>query len=404
MAQEKPDSSPSEHTKARGRKDPSRYFRLSDPKSITIARPPQIKSLTRAVQRSSVQRSSSSPTRNYATAVASDADTPLLDYTEGNMTVPLSVAPRQGIPTDTIKRKRALSDKAGMVTVWNPNKVTKISTNNRGIASAGALRRNVSEPAFDIQEDDSLDVHEGLEGSLQIVEAQSTSSGVNEQNQELKTLHPERTKGTSAAPPITRTLKGRKVSKHVKIQRHDLLELLVKPVTRLHARPRFRREAGSEENIAEAVVRETETFLDILESRLPGLKNAKAFSRTFQFPANLDAKIAKGLKAAAAEIDPEEGFDEIEESGDDESNSIEVTQETKRPDTGVVYNGLDRSLPPINTLPDIFEDMVQNGWERAPHQHLQAFVEHVKGTKLRVGTMCSGTECPVLALGLINDG
>ena len=363
-----------------------------------------MKSLTRAVQRSSVQRLNNSPPRDDAKAVTSDGDTPVLNYTEDNMTAPSSVASRQAIPPDAIKRKRAFSDEAEIAAVLNPNKVAKVSTSNRGTASLGALRRKISEPTSDIQGDDFLDVHAGLEASLQIIDAQSTFSGVNEQNEKSKTIHSERNKGTSVAPPITRKLKGRKVGKRVTMPRRDLLELLVKPVTRLHARPRFRREASSKEVIAEAVVRETETFLNILEPGLPGLKNAKAFSRIFQCPANLDVKIAKGLKATAAEIDLEEGSDEIEESEDDESNSIEVTQETKRPNAGVVYNGLDRSLPPIHTLADIFEDMVQKGWECSPHQQLRAFVEHVEGTKLKVGTMCSGTECPVLALGLINDG
>jgi hypothetical protein len=52
-------------------------------------------------------------------------------------------------------------------------------------------------------------------------------------------------------------------------------------------------------------------------------------------------------------------------------------------------------LPPINQIPDMFADMIS----RVPQ--IQGVVEHVQGRKLRVATMCSGTESPLLALELI---
>ncbi|KIJ55585.1 hypothetical protein M422DRAFT_240196 [Sphaerobolus stellatus SS14] len=51
---------------------------------------------------------------------------------------------------------------------------------------------------------------------------------------------------------------------------------------------------------------------------------------------------------------------------------------------------------PINDLPSIFQDLVR----RLPN--LETVVDRVKGRKLRVATMCSGTESPLLALGLIS--
>jgi hypothetical protein len=53
-------------------------------------------------------------------------------------------------------------------------------------------------------------------------------------------------------------------------------------------------------------------------------------------------------------------------------------------------------LPPINKIPDMFNDMVT----RIPK--LVKVAERVKGRKLRIATMCSGTESPLLALDLIN--
>ena len=52
-------------------------------------------------------------------------------------------------------------------------------------------------------------------------------------------------------------------------------------------------------------------------------------------------------------------------------------------------------LPPINDIPTIFADLV----DRIPQ--IKGVVERVQGRKLRVATMCSGTESPLLALDLI---
>ncbi|KAH9975966.1 hypothetical protein BGW80DRAFT_1168904 [Lactifluus volemus] len=56
----------------------------------------------------------------------------------------------------------------------------------------------------------------------------------------------------------------------------------------------------------------------------------------------------------------------------------------------------DSSLPPISSLPDIFLDIVSRMSE------VKTMAEHLKGRKLRVATMCSGTESPLLALNLIS--
>ncbi|KAI9793644.1 MAG: hypothetical protein M1816_007539 [Peltula sp. TS41687] len=61
--------------------------------------------------------------------------------------------------------------------------------------------------------------------------------------------------------------------------------------------------------------------------------------------------------------------------------------------------GIDTSLTPIHEIEDIFYDMTAKGrrlgFDKALH--------HLAGRKLRVATMCSGTESPVLALGLISE-
>ena len=56
----------------------------------------------------------------------------------------------------------------------------------------------------------------------------------------------------------------------------------------------------------------------------------------------------------------------------------------------------DSSLPPISRLPDIFLDIVSRLSE------VKTLADHIKGRTLRVATMCSGTESPLLALNLIS--
>ena len=62
--------------------------------------------------------------------------------------------------------------------------------------------------------------------------------------------------------------------------------------------------------------------------------------------------------------------------------------------------GLDRSLPPINKIQDIFDNMVATAGQLG----LDQFLQYIGSRDLRVATMCSGTESPLLALEMIVDG
>ncbi|KAK2879373.1 hypothetical protein FQN49_000940 [Arthroderma sp. PD_2] len=61
--------------------------------------------------------------------------------------------------------------------------------------------------------------------------------------------------------------------------------------------------------------------------------------------------------------------------------------------------GLDRSLPPISKIEDIFEDLTA----RALNNGFDSFLNHIGFRELRVATMCSGTESPLLALEMIQN-
>lgn len=59
--------------------------------------------------------------------------------------------------------------------------------------------------------------------------------------------------------------------------------------------------------------------------------------------------------------------------------------------------GVDQALPPIHNIVDIFDDITQ----RAMNLGLEEAIQHLGSRKLKVATMCSGTESPVLALTLV---
>jgi site-specific DNA-cytosine methylase len=61
--------------------------------------------------------------------------------------------------------------------------------------------------------------------------------------------------------------------------------------------------------------------------------------------------------------------------------------------------GLDLNLPPLSTIPDIFEDITLKALDLGLRQVLEMFGDR----PLRVGTMCSGTESPLLALRLVSS-
>lgn len=72
---------------------------------------------------------------------------------------------------------------------------------------------------------------------------------------------------------------------------------------------------------------------------------------------------------------------------------------------------LQLDLPPLNNIRDIFFDITKKALKTDPAQDLvqglkndlRDVIDHFEGTPLRVGTMCSGTESPILALRLVQQ-
>ena len=89
-----------------------------------------------------------------------------------------------------------------------------------------------------------------------------------------------------------------------------------------------------------------------------------------------------------------------DESSDEEAQDDAEHEVSDDDDSPVQYSKTDAKiessdLPPLNHIPTMFSDLVS----RIPQ--IKGVAERVKGRKLRIATMCSGTESPLLALELI---
>jgi hypothetical protein len=68
-------------------------------------------------------------------------------------------------------------------------------------------------------------------------------------------------------------------------------------------------------------------------------------------------------------------------------------------DTFTYKVGINENLKPICKIEDIFGDITAN----ARKLGLDKAIHHLQGRKLRIATMCSGTESPLLAIQLVSD-
>ncbi|KAJ7696566.1 hypothetical protein B0H17DRAFT_1053716 [Mycena rosella] len=103
-----------------------------------------------------------------------------------------------------------------------------------------------------------------------------------------------------------------------------------------------------------------------------------------------------GKKAKAKDDDDNSDHDVVESNAsaaeDDSEDDAPVA--ASKTDSKIVSPDMS-DLPPIHEIPAIFADLVS----RIPK--IKDVAQHITGRKLRVATMCSGTESPLLALELI---
>ncbi|CAE6454320.1 unnamed protein product [Rhizoctonia solani] len=105
------------------------------------------------------------------------------------------------------------------------------------------------------------------------------------------------------------------------------------------------------------------------------------------------AKLAFGNgKLSTKNVDKRAPTSDDEVDGDEQTDTEGLKGNGKKQKISVETS----HLPPMASIPDMFADIVH----RMPE--LQKVSKHLNGRALRVATMCSGTESPLLALGMIS--
>ena len=104
-----------------------------------------------------------------------------------------------------------------------------------------------------------------------------------------------------------------------------------------------------------------------------GIDSTKASSKSKQKATNTSTATAKGLR---------------------QPQKKQATATGEQPKARKAHQ-VDESLPPLSSLDDIFDDIVGNAMEVSPvMEAMESFI----GKSIRVATMCSGTESPLLAM------
>ncbi|KAK4890343.1 hypothetical protein LTR27_010986 [Elasticomyces elasticus] len=108
-----------------------------------------------------------------------------------------------------------------------------------------------------------------------------------------------------------------------------------------------------------------------------------------------ELKVAKGKKGNASKAQKLSKKPDAKEK----SLDLETALEMKKMNRKGADKGLDANLPPLSETADIFADMTR----RALELGLEAATKNLAGKPLRVGTMCSGTESPILAMQMVHN-
>lgn len=95
---------------------------------------------------------------------------------------------------------------------------------------------------------------------------------------------------------------------------------------------------------------------------------------------------------SAKKIDDESSAEEVEDDAESEVSDEDDAPAQYSKTDGKIESS---SLPPLYHVPTMFSDLVSH------IPQIKDVTERVRGRKLRIATMCSGTESPLLALELI---
>jgi hypothetical protein len=105
----------------------------------------------------------------------------------------------------------------------------------------------------------------------------------------------------------------------------------------------------------------------------------------------IDKMIIIGLKVSSKGED---------ENGDDHAEASGTRPKARKASTKMfAYTGLNTNLPPLSNIDEIFADLTQ----RALGQGLDKFLKGIGSRAIKVATLCSGTESPLLALQMVQE-
>ena len=137
-------------------------------------------------------------------------------------------------------------------------------------------------------------------------------------------------------------------------------------------------------NVSPIIATELLMHLNIVGQVPHDLHAANSYFQPGQDSISIDVELENGLGAR------------------DEDENQEIQKSKQEDSAKALFRGLDQRLPPLSDMPGIFEDLIKRGLG-----DVAGFFEglqHIRGQGLRIATMCSGTESPIIALQLINEG
>ena len=138
---------------------------------------------------------------------------------------------------------------------------------------------------------------------------------------------------------------------------------------------------------------ELKALVGLLSDLIP--QPNKTYLESMGDTASIDRMITLGLKLSKKKDDAD----------NDDADDNEEQEPVQQPEDGadmnalVPYNGLNENLPPMSNIHDIFADLTKNALDRG----LREFLEALGSGQLKVSTLCSGTESPLLALQMVQD-
>lgn len=110
------------------------------------------------------------------------------------------------------------------------------------------------------------------------------------------------------------------------------------------------------------------------------------------YPKPPAAKRVKVLELPNLEMVPEEPKQEPK-------RKAPPNMQVKTKDAWNFKSGVNEKLPPISNIVEIFDDLTGKAMDLG----LGKAIQHLGSRKLKLATMCSGTESPLLALKLVSE-